>query len=236
MSGLFGTKSQNTSTYSKQTTTPTFNGYENQLKDTFGVLQKWAGGDVSKYDGTPAVGWTGNQQAAMDAAKVAMGNQFINDTISGKYLDYSKDPAFLAAQQRLKSGLGDAINSTKTSFNRGGYLSSSGYDKSQQRNVDNYGTGLAELEGNFSNAAKQAIIQAMGVNNQSLSAFSNLAGQERTAMNDVEQAKYKEYLRQQGVSESAIPLMMQYFGLVKGQTSEGTQDSTTSMQKSLFGL
>ena len=236
MSGLFGTKAQNTSTNTKQTSTPTFNGYESQMKGTFGTLQDWAAGKVNKYEGTPAVGWTANQQSAMDLAKGQLGNQYIADVLSGKYLDYTNDPSFLAAQNRMKSGLGDAINSTKTSFNRGGYLSSSGYNKSQQRNVDNYGSGMAELEGRFSDSAKQAIMQAMGVQNNAIGTYSNLAGQERTALNDVEQAKYKEYLRQQGVSESALPLMLQYFNLIRGTSSEGTQDSTTSVQRSLFGL
>jgi hypothetical protein len=236
MPSLFQPKGQSQSTTSKTITTPNFGAYGNQLSTVWNKIGDMAAGKVADYTGKITAGWTANQQAGMDSYKTLMNNPYLSKVLAGGSLDYSKDPAFLAAQSRLKENLGDAIDSTKTQYGGRGYLSSSGYNKSQGGNVDNYGRSQAELEGQFSTAAKQEMMSALSSYGNILNGFNSTANAEQNALTEENQAKYKEFLRKQGVEESAIPYYMQFLSMVKGQESNTTQDSTTDMRRTLLGL
>ena len=236
MAGLFGTKSQSTTSTTKQSSTPNFGNYTGYLNTAAGKISDMLNGKTSTYDGELTSGWTGDQQYAMDTAKSTLGNSYLNDVLGGKYLDYSTDKSYLSAADKLRKNLGSAIDSTKTAFNKGGYLSSSGYEKGQASNVNDYGSSLAELEGKFSDAAKSQILQALGVQNSALGTYSTLANAKQQVQTEADQAKYKEWLRQQGVAENAIPYMMQFMNLVKGTDTVQDSNSATSTQKSFLGL
>ena len=233
---LFGTKKQTTETNTSSSTTPTFGKFESGLTGLYDTINGWAGGNVTPYTGNITTGWTTNQNMGLESAKGLMNNDYLNRVLAGGNLDYSKDPTYLAARSRVNESLGDAIDSTKTNYAKSGLLSSSGYNRSQDRNIDNYGKAISELEGQFSAAAKQEIMNAMNVKNSLTKSFGNFANSQQQNMNDAETAKYKEFLRQQGVTEQAIPMMLQFFNLIRGFDSTQTQDSETTAHRSFLGL
>lgn len=233
MSSLFG-KTQTSSTSQTQTTTPNYGDYSKYIDTALNKVNDWSSGKVNSYTGELTPGFTDNQKYALNMAKSNLGNTYINDVINGKYLDYHNDPSYTSAVGQLKNNMSAAIDSTKTAFGRSGFLSSSGYGKSQQKNVDDYGLSLGNLEGKFSDSAKNQILQALGVQNQNLSAFSNLANAEYTANKDADEAQYKEFLRKEGVSEQAIPYYAQLLSLVKGTTTTSEGNSSVH-QSGLFG-
>lgn len=79
-------------------------------------------------------------------------------------------------------------------------------------------------------------MNAMNAKNSLIQAFGGFANAQQQNMNEAETAKYKEFLRQQGISEQAIPLMLQFFNLIRGADSTQTQNSETNVSRSFLGL
>lgn len=235
MGGLFGSKTTSTTK-----TTPYSGEYAKQINDFYkNTLTPKLNDPATPYTGQLSADMTDTQNNATSGLTGLIDSNSLTGTINGDYLNPDSNPYlskyYDQAADKVSKSLGQANDNINSQFNtRGLYNSSARYDKLQEQ-ANEAGDTLADVAtGIYGGAYNQERSNQMSAINQQAGLYGSLFNQGTTAQQTEQSgldAQYKEWLRQQGVDDSDIDRMMQYFGLVKNP-----EQATTSSTSGLGGV
>lgn len=234
MGGLLG-GSETTTTSSQPFTGVTatrFNSLYSTLMNNYN--------NPSKYTGQLSAGMNNTQQQAVNNLSNNANQQFLSDTMAGKYLDPDSNPYLQKSADKIKSNIaeqwGDSLNSIDSRVNKSGFWGGSGHqaqmEKSQRDLADTQGDALNNLYGNAYNTERQNQFNAANTSQNANSALMN-AGNTQYGINDTGlQRQYQNWQYGNQLSQQNLENLLNYFNIGKNPT----QSSTTEKNPGLMDI
>lgn len=234
MSSLFGSKQKSSST---TTTTPYSGDYTGWVNDVKNQLWNKNSSPVTAYTGNLSAGSNSNLNTSRDLYKNLATNKTLTGYANGDYLNPTSNPYLmssynLGADSIMKNfnKLNDATNSQ---FNNSLFNSSMRQNQINQNKTDTEDK-LNDYTTNFMNTAYNTGVNNMtsanGVLQSAINGLNTSGTQQQATEQNSLDNNYKEWLRQQGVSDSNMNNILQLLALVKNPST------TTNATQSTGGL
>lgn len=236
MSSIFGGKS----TQKQTTVTTPFSGQYATWADQVGSeLMSKFGKTGQAYTGQLTANTNNNLSNVFSLANQYTNNQVLNDFASGKYLDPTTNPyaqaGYDAGTKSMMKQFGQIDDTIKGSFNSNGLYNSSMRQNSQQKNAETTKDAISSFGskywGDLYNQGISNMMQANTAQQQNLGTALYTGTTQQSLEQKGLDNQYKEFLRQQGVSDQSIANILNYLNIVKNPSQETT---TQTKQHGLF--
>jgi hypothetical protein len=181
------------------------------------------------YTGQLNYGWTPTQQYGMQQFQNSANTPFIQDTISGKYLDLENNPQYQANLARITKDvnkqLGENSQAVNSQFAGRGLYDSSARRDALQKQANTAGDTMADmtsqLAANIWGQERDKQFSAYGAQQGALANLMNAAGQEQTTGQSDLDRDYGEQTRQWDQDYKNLLTAMQFMGMVQNPTTTG---------------
>lgn len=237
---------------SSSTTTTTQEPFSGPMKDRFESFYQQLYDSLKNtphYGGAMSAGMSDTQRQAINQLKNNTSQQFLQDTLSGKYLDPDSNPYLAKSADAIRRNMtdeyGDMTNAIDSRVNRSGFWGGSAHQGLMEKARDDLAEKQGEALNNlYSNAYNQERERQFGAYNSMLQgngALMNAGNVEQKTADDDVLRKYQAWLAEQGYNQQSIGNLLNYFNIGKNPTSTQTTESDggigdiVSLASTIFG-
>lgn len=219
------------------TTTTTQEPFSGTAKDRFDSFYKQlydSLGNTPRYGGALSAGLSQTQQQAINQLRNNTDQQFIQDTMAGKYLNPDSNPYLAksadAIRRNMSEQFGDMTNAIDSRVNRSGFWGGSAHqgmlEKARDDLAEKQGDALNNLYGNAYSQERERQFGAYNSMLQGTGALLNAGNAEQKIADDDALRKYQAWLAEQGYNQQAVGNLLNYFNIGKNPTSTQTTEKS----------